>query len=72
MKWYAKKLTCPDCKKPVQIMEVAFNSQGGIQVNSICIVCNHDMFWESDIFTIATRCLKADGRWVSEGNMTVN
>ena len=69
--WHVKKFECPECFCAAQIMELAFNSMGGIFLGGICIRCNKTVTWESNIFHVVACCLTADGVIVVEGTSTV-
>jgi hypothetical protein len=70
--WHVKKFECPNCFKPAQIMELAFNSAGGIFLGGICICCNKTVTWESNIFNIVSCCFTADGIVAIDGNETIH
>ena len=56
-KFYPLEFRCPQCKKTGTVIGVYFSSQGLIDVEGVCIVCNTTLQWERNIFAITSDCI---------------
>jgi hypothetical protein len=64
-------IKCPLCKKPITILEVDFDTQGGVCVSGLCVVCARDVNYEIDIFKVAANCLQMEGQVICEYPATI-
>jgi len=69
---YKFNLKCATCKKPLTIIEIYFDGMGNLLFDTVCVVCNKNAEYVTDMFRVIAYARHEDGITIFECNDTVN
>lgn len=70
--FHKRYLLCPECNKPLTILEMSISSTGDICFCVVCCICGKDGTVVCSMHLLKKWALQLDGLNYIEGNKTVN